>query len=214
MSKIYTEIFDQQRLEVWHRLKEFNNLGALAGGTALALQLKHRKSYDFDIFCNHQIPSSLLLKLKKIFWEYQLEPQIDTADELTVFLSGQIKLSFIFFPFPKLENIISTDSISLYSVNDLLANKAYAVGRRGAWRDYVDIFWAISHRLSNLNQIIQDSETKFDGVFNQKLFLEQLTYFDDLQENEVDWLSSDESNQKIKIFLTETVKKFLKTSTN
>ena len=55
MSKLYTEIFDKERLAVWKKLAILRDIGALAGGTGLALQLKHRISYDFDIFCEKSV---------------------------------------------------------------------------------------------------------------------------------------------------------------
>jgi len=39
MSKIYPEIFDQERKETFQKLKTFGSKSYLAGGTALALQL-------------------------------------------------------------------------------------------------------------------------------------------------------------------------------
>lgn len=209
MLKLYIEIFDQSRLKVWEKLKEFNNIGVLAGGTALSLQLKHRKSYDFDIFCAHKIPQELMLTVKKVFSGYMIEPQVDSNDELTVLLNGEIKLSFVYFPFPELEKPIKTDTIALYSVNDLLSNKAYAIGRRSMWRDYVDIYWALVKKVSNLERIIKDAEKRFDGAFAEKLFLEQLTYFDDLKENEIEWVEKSVSNQEIKTALGEMVGMYL-----
>ena len=52
MSKIYFKILDNDRMSVFDKLKAFQNEGYLAGGTALALQLNHRTSEDFDVFVN------------------------------------------------------------------------------------------------------------------------------------------------------------------
>lgn len=50
MSKIYLEILDKERIKIFQKMGDFKRIGYLAGGTALALQIKHRKSFDFDIF--------------------------------------------------------------------------------------------------------------------------------------------------------------------
>ena len=50
MSKIFLEILDPERQKVFTRLTAFCDDGYLAGGTALALQLGHRVSIDFDVF--------------------------------------------------------------------------------------------------------------------------------------------------------------------
>jgi len=39
----------------------------LGGETSLALQLGHRKSYDFDIFTREYIPKFLLTKINQDF---------------------------------------------------------------------------------------------------------------------------------------------------
>jgi len=103
MSKVYTEILDPKRLAVWKRLGEFDDIGILAGGTGLALQLNHRRSYDFDVFCEKEISKKLLLKVKKVFWEYEIEPKVDSGDELSVLLSGDITLKFCLFSIPEIK---------------------------------------------------------------------------------------------------------------
>ena len=202
---MFTKFLDISRIEVWKRLVEFKDVGILAGGTALSMQINHRISYDFDVFTDKPIDDRFLLKLKKIFWEYEVEPMVDTGDELTVMLSGNVKLSFVYFPFVKLEKAVETDSLDLFSINDLLANKAYALGRRKTWRDYVDIYWALKNNLIDLKKLITITEQKFDGVFSAKLFLGQLVYFSDVTEVEVDWISERIENEEIKKYLFDEV---------
>ena len=207
---MFTKFLDTSRIEVWKRLVEFKDVGILAGGTALSMQINHRISYDFDVFTDKPIDDRFLLKLKKIFWEYEVEPMVDTSDELTVMLSGNVKLSFVYFPFVKLEKAVETDSLDLFSINDLLANKAYALGRRKTWRDYVDIYWALKNNLIDLKKLITITEQKFDGVFSTKLFLEQLVYFSDVAEIEVDWTGEKVENEDIKKYLFDEVTNYLK----
>jgi len=207
---VFTKFLDISRIEVWKRLVEFKDVGILAGGTALSMQINHRISYDFDVFTDKPIDDRFLLKLKKIFWEYEVEPMVDTGDELTVMLSGNVKLSFVYFPFVKLEKAVETDSLDLFSINDLLANKAYALGRRKTWRDYVDIYWALKNNLIDLKKLITITEQKFDGVFSAKLFLEQLVYFSDVAEIEVDWTGEKVENEDIKKYLFDEVTNYLK----
>jgi len=207
---VFTKFLDTSRIEVWKRLVEFKDVGILAGGTALSMQINHRISYDFDVFTDKPIDDRFLLKLKKIFWEYEVEPMVDTGDELTVMLSGNVKLSFVYFPFVKLEKAVETDSLDLFSINDLLANKAYALGRRKTWRDYVDIYWALKNNLIDLKKLITITEQKFDGVFSTKLFLEQLVYFSDVAEIEVDWTGEKVENEDIKKYLFDEVTNYLK----
>ena len=50
MTKLYLDILDEPRQQVFARLTLFTPQWTLGGGTALALQIGHRKSYDFDLF--------------------------------------------------------------------------------------------------------------------------------------------------------------------
>lgn len=202
---MFIEFLDKKRLEIWSRLNEFKDSGVLGGGTALAMQLNHRISYDFDIFTESEVGERLLLKLSKTFWEYTVTPIVDTTDELTVELSGEIKLTWLYFPFTRLENVIKSDSLDLFSINDLLANKAYAIGRRKTWRDYADIYWALKNNIITLDRLIEFSKNKFKNVFSDKLFLEQLVYFDDVEDRAIDWIGEKVENDEIKDFLGKVV---------
>jgi len=207
MSKLYTSIFDKKRLDVWERLVVFRDVGVLAGGTGLALQLNHRVSYDFDIFCESVIKKTLLKKVKEVFWENELEVRVDSGDELTLLIDGEVKLSFVYFPFKPLGGVKATESLSIFDVRDLVANKAYAVGRRGVWRDYVDLGWCLKQGLVSLEQVIDDSKKKFGELFSKRLFLEQLVYFNDLEDVAVEWVSEGMTVSEVKKFLAEEVKK-------
>jgi len=78
------------------------------------------------------------------------------------------------------------------------------------WRDYVDIYWTIENKVSNLKKIIDEAMVRFNGLFAEKLFLEQLVYFDDLQEDTVEWVGNDIKNQKVKEALMKMVEEYLR----
>jgi hypothetical protein len=90
-----------------------------------------------------------------------------------------------------------------------LANKAYALGRRGAWRDYADIFWSLENNISDLGTIIKNTQKKFSGLFSEKLFLEQLVYFNDINEKTIEWTDKNYSNIEIENKLKEVVEKYI-----
>jgi hypothetical protein len=150
--------------------------------------------------------------LKKVFWEYQIDPLVDTGDELSVTLSGDIHLSFVYFPFVPIEPLVATESINLFGINDLLVNKAYAIGRRGVWRDYADIYWGLKNNNIVFDTLIALALRKFNGVFAKKLFLEQLVYFDDVGEKTVDWVGKSVDNEEIKRWIKNEVDKYLESN--
>lgn len=209
MLKLFTEVLDKKRLETWEKLGNFKNIGVLAGGTALSFQLNHRKSFDFDIFSEKTIRQNLLLKTGEVFGQNNLEVIIDSPDELTILFKNEIKISFVYFPFKPLYETILTESLNLFEVKDLLSNKAYSIGRRGAWRDYVDVYWGLSHKIVTLPSLIKETQKRFTGAFSEKLFLEQLTYLGDVNDWAIEWVKEKIENERIEEFLQQSADEYL-----
>jgi hypothetical protein len=207
ISKLYTNFLGKNRKKVLNQLISFSDIAFLGGGTALCMQLKHRKSYDFDLFVNNSIEKSLMNRVVNIF-DRNIKILVDTSDELSLLISKKIKLSFIYFPFPHIYSLVKTNSIPVLHWKDIASDKAYAIGRRGEYRDYVDIFYIISKGF-NLGNVIEDAEKKFGGAFSSKLFLSQLVYFDDLEDFTVDFIGREYSFSEIKEYLELTVSKYI-----
>ena len=179
-----------------------------AGGTALALQINHRHSYDFDIFCYKPISNYLLRKIKKDFKIKQV--LVNNSDEFSFLDKGDVKITFLYYPFKFKRGFIETkDSLSLLNVLNIATSKAYALNRRGEYRDYVDIFFIIrkGHKLKN---IISDARQKFGGLFSEKLFLEQLTYFGDLRDFKIEFLAESFQPEEIRLFFEKTAEQYTK----
>ncbi|MBI3342732.1 hypothetical protein HY032_01070 [Candidatus Gottesmanbacteria bacterium] len=63
----------------------------------------------------------------------------------------------------------------------------------------------------DLARIVRLSEKKFGGEFNDKLFIKQLTYFDDVQVRPTVFLKESYSPEEIKTFLKKQVDAYLPT---
>jgi hypothetical protein len=211
MKNLHFEILDAGRRAIWPSLSRLPKGGVLGGGTSLALQIGHRKSFDFDFFYSQPIKKNWLIKLRDIFGKKLLRPTIDSPDELTVILDPDIKLTLLHYPFPHLHKPRLLNGLKILDVRDVASSKAYAVGRRGAWRDYVDIFFLLKNHLS-LKTIIGESKKRFQGVFDSRLFLQQLVYFDDLDDKLVDLVDPKISDKQIKNFLTKAVEDYVSTA--
>jgi len=209
MSKIYLALLDKNRLEVFQKLSRFCGVGYLAGGTALALQLNHRRSVDFDLFSPTELKSSLFRKCQRVFGRF-LTKLRDSEDQLTFVTPEGINITFVYYPYKNVSTLIKTPYLNLASIQDIAADKAYTVGRRALWRDYVDIFFLLKKRKVSLAKIIQLAQKKFGGGFNENLFLEQLTYYDDIEVAKVDFLRESYTEKEIKSFLEEETRKYLK----
>lgn len=185
MENLHLEILDDKRQLIFNQLSHFKPLGYLAGGTALALQIGHRVSYDFDIFCPEEIKANFPARVRdKINIK---ETLVNSGDEFTFLTEADIKISFIYYPF-KLENLTIEDKnlpIKLLSPLGVAVSKAYALNRRNVWRDYLDIYYVVKNELANLDDIIRTAREVYKELFSEKLFLAQLVYTDDIASVEI-----------------------------
>lgn len=73
--------------------------------------------------------------------------------------------------------------MKLPDVLTLSAMKAYALGRRAKWKDYVDLFFVLRSDYS-LADICRRAKEIFKAEFNEKIFREQLSFFKDIDYSE------------------------------
>lgn len=206
MSRFYFEIFNKTREEVFRKLSGFKKIGILSGGTAISLQLGGRFSYDFDVFASKPIPQKLLIEIIEVFGK-NIQKIADSPSELSFLTPKKVKVSFIHFPFPHLHPPVKTKSIFLFDLKDLASNKAYVIGRRGEYRDYVDIFFLLKSGLE-LRKIVSEAKKRFGGAFSERLFLEQLVYFEDLKDFEIDFLKEEYTPRQILEYLQSEVRNY------
>src|SRR2546430_14255807 len=95
---IHPEALTEREKEIFARLGAFTGF-YLAGGTALALQIGHRLSVDFDLFTPEEIAPTLLAKTKRVFQGSSITVSVNDPGELTVFVKG-VKLTFLRYPYP------------------------------------------------------------------------------------------------------------------
>lgn len=209
-SPPYLGQLDPVRQAVFRDLKAFADEFVLAGGTAMMLQIGHRFSYDFDCFTEKKLAHDAVLRKAKTIFGPHIRPHIRTDEVLSLKTPQNIEVTFVFHPFPLLKKPITTNSISLFHLDDLTANKGHVIGRRPAWRDYVDLFFLMKWRLYDMTTLITLAEKKFTGEFHDKLFLEQLTYFEDLEIVPTAFLKESYTPDDIKNFLSHQVELYLK----
>jgi len=197
---MHPEILDEQQEKILPLLAKFADKFYLVGGTAIALHIGHRRSIDFDLFSPEEfVNSKLRAEIKK---QGSIEAVIrDEKGEYTVVSQG-MKLTFLYYPF-----IVSADekfgALPMPDLLSLSAMKAYALGRRVKWKDYVDLYFVLKD-YHNLAEIVDRAKQIFGSEFNEKTFREQLCYYEDIDYSEsVDFLPGFETED-------EEVKNFLK----
>lgn len=203
---MFQEALTDEGKEIFPYLKNFNEEFYLAGGTALALQMGHRISVDFDFFSEKEIPKNLLSKVEKIFSGKKIAIEINNPEELTAVVDG-VKITFVKYPFIFPDNLIEFGGIKVLNIKNIAAAKAYSIGRRGVLKDYVDLYYVISEKCASLEEIIGLSEKIFSDAFNSRLFLEQLIYLEDIEDAEIMFLKESVEKNMIKSFFEEEIKK-------
>ena len=93
--------------------------------------------------------------------------------------------------------------ISIPDLITLGAMKAFALGKRAKWKDYVDLYF-IFHALK-YDELIQKTTELFGSEFNEKLFRVQLSYFVDVDySEEVEFMEGfTVSKEDVQKYLTE-----------
>lgn len=207
----FTDQLDKDRQQVFRLLKAFSGDFVLAGGTAIMLQMGHRLSYDFDCFCKTwELPQNTLAKAHKIFGS-KISLKLKTSEMISVTTENGVDVSFVSHPFRIIRPVIKTGLINLFHLDDLAASKAYTIGRRNTWRDYVDLFVFIKSNTYSLKKIVKLAKQKFGGEFNEKLFVGQLSYFDDIDIVPVQFIGiKPYSDKEVKSFLEEEVRAYVK----
>lgn len=87
--------------------------------------------------------------------------------------------------------------IKIPSLLTLAAMKAFALGNRGKWKDYVDLYFIMKDHYS-LNEISEKAKQIFGNEFNGRIFREALVCFEDINYKEkVVYLKGFETDDKI-----------------
>lgn len=174
---LYTETVERKTIELLKKIMNDPELDEfhLAGGTALALYLGHRKSIDFDLFCSNDFPSSELA----VYLIDNFNFKEDFRDKNT--LKGTIenvKIDCIAHKYEVIRPIEVVDGIRLYSWEDISAMKLNAIADNGTrLKDFVDIA-CLSAKMS-LNEMLESYQKKYPNS-NAVRALRGLTYYDDI----------------------------------
>lgn len=199
---MHKQILADKQLELLPLLKIFSKEFYLVGGTAIALHIGHRRSIDFDLFTNKTLKRTHIKKtIHKNLFPIQ-NTLYEDSDQLHLIINA-VKFTFFHYPWPVIGEVLFDNVISLPCLKDLAAMKAFALGRRGKWKDYVDLYFLLRDHYS-LSDISERAEELFQKEFSKKLFRQQLCYFEDVDFSEsVEFVTDKVSEKEIKKFLTD-----------
>lgn len=198
------EAIKSEQKKIFPKLKEFPQF-YLGGGTALALQIGHRVSVDFDLFSREEISPDLIKKIKEIFKEFKIKLILDHPEQLSVKIDNT-KIDFVKYDFPLVLDLIEIKGVKLIQVPEIALMKAYTLSSRGTLKDYLDLYFILKEEHTTLKEIKELSEKKYGDDFNFRLFLEQLVYLEDIEEEEIEFLREKIDKKKIKEFFEEKIR--------
>ena len=198
---MHSEILSDKQAELLPLIKSFSKYFYLVGGTAIGLQIGHRQSIDYDLFSNELIkPNGIKNQLKNRNIVYEIIHQ--EYDQLHVNIDD-VKLTFFTFPYKIKASYSYKDIIKMPALLDLAAMKAFALGGRAKWKDYVDMYFLLKYNFS-LIDIELRAEELFGEAFSVKLFRQQLAYFKDIDySEEVSYIKEAPTKPEIEKFLIE-----------
>ena len=149
----------------------------LAGWSALALRLGHRRSVDLDFFSEaDEVHASVRQELILSFAARHAQV-IENADGNLLLLVDGLHVGFFSYGYPLLEPVQMIEGIGLASLLDIGLMKLDAVIGRGSRKDFYDLY-IISQQIP-LSDLLRAGERKYPQARDfQLMALEGLLQFD------------------------------------
>ncbi|MBA7534794.1 hypothetical protein ES705_27043 [subsurface metagenome] len=176
----------------------------LAGGTGVALQLKHRVSLDLDFFTNKDIDTKTLIQKIKTRGKFSVERE--TENTLIGIFNG-IRVSFLKYDYSLLFDLKQIKGIRIADLRDIGCMKIDAISSRGMKRDFVDLFF-ICREVIPLKNLLSLFKRKYKSVsYNMMHILKSLAYFEDAENNPMPRMILPISWQEVKSFFKKEIRK-------
>jgi predicted nucleotidyltransferase component of viral defense system len=176
---LHLEAVEPDTLELLRHLQEDPCFGGLrlVGGTALALQLGHRRSVDLDFFGPASVAGD---ELEAALRAHGRVTPTRIGRHVSAFVVQGVRVDFVEYAYPWLEPPVVEGSLRLASMQDIAAMKLAAVTNRGTRKDFVDVAFLLD--LFSLDQMLGFYRRKYtDGSLF--LVMKSLAFFDDAEED-------------------------------
>ena len=174
---LHDETVDKNTLDLLARLQRNPYLQEtrLVGGTALALQIGHRKSIDLDLFGRIDVDPIEINQELRAYGNISVR---STSRRIHRFVVRGIQLDIVNYDYPWLDEPIVTEGLRLATCRDIAAMKLAAITNRGTKKDFIDLDFLLER--FTLQEMLDFYVRKFpDGsCFN---VLKSLVYFNDAE---------------------------------
>ncbi len=147
----------------------------LVGGTALAIQIGHRRSEDLDLFTLEEFNPERCLSAVKTLAVETLTVVGTAPNTLNLVIDG-VKVDLIRHNYPLIHEPCPTEFCRLASRPDIAAMKLAAITNRGSRKDFIDLYFLL--REFTLPGMLDFYTAKYAG---HDIFpvVRSLLYFDD-----------------------------------
>lgn len=175
-------ILPEAQRTLWENLASCKDLGfVLYGGTALALQLGHRSSVDFDFFSDEpleQAKETAILQALPFLRQARL---IQSSPDTRTYLTEQgVYISFFGnISFGRVGEPVLTDDgvLQLASLDDLMGTKLAVILKRVEVKDYQDVAALLRSGMS-LERGLACAQALYENFFPASDCIRALTYFE------------------------------------
>ena len=135
---LHLETVEYSTLELLRKLQSLPILRdtRLVGGTALALQLGHRKSVDLDFFGTITCEAEELISAIKTVASLIV---LKESPHIHIYLVDGIKVDIVNYRYQWLDEPVVDQGIRMAGIKDIAAMKVTAVIGRGTKKDFIDI---------------------------------------------------------------------------
>ncbi|MBI3577373.1 nucleotidyl transferase AbiEii/AbiGii toxin family protein [Candidatus Gottesmanbacteria bacterium] len=172
----------------------------LAGGSALALQLGHRRSVDFDFFTPTPFNAKKLSKSLSALGVFQEEVALGIS--LIGIFQG-VKISCFQYEYPLIHRAIAYQNIAIAHPHDIAPMKLVAITDRGVKKDFVDLY-AIIHQGVSLDEMFIFYEQKYHLLESNKYtILKALGYFEEADQTDMPEMLIPLTWEEVKGFLSK-----------
>lgn len=191
---LHLSTVESTTLELLRKLQQLPVLRntRLVGGTALALQLGHRKSIDLDFFGQIDVD---LQDLQDALSTIGTLKTLRDSKNIHIYVLNEVKIDIVNYTYPWLDDVVCKDDIRMASVRDIAAMKITAIEGRGTKKDFVDIYFLLKHY--SLEQLLDFYSQKY---FDSSSFMamKSLAYFEDAEEDPMPYMFYDITWEEIK----------------
>ena len=198
---LYLETVESSTLELLKKLQRLPVLEQtrLVGGTALALQLGHRKSIDLDFFGTIDCEAEYLRESIAGIASLTI---LKESPHIHIYIVDGIKVDIVNYKYPWLDDVVLEQGLRLASVSDIAALKITAIIGRGTKKDFIDIAFLLHH--FSLEEILHFYAAKYNdsSVF---MAMKSLAYFDDAEADPMPDMFVNQSWQQVKAHILSKI---------